>query len=361
MKECVDCSVLDDFARFLVVGKINVVPLFDRIKFNINEFCGDRYYYWDFKDAQSAREKIDNKFGGECKVDEKLMCFICEIYNNKKLNCAEKIIAFRLGISNSLSLSDVDEINLSCFMINTWGGINTGAKNVKKCAEVVREVRKEGEDEVYGLLIEKIGNLKLVPSWSKVLSAIDCSKYYVYDSRISLVLRFLWSAYLKSENKRIQNPFVFKAGKDDYKKVKASQGRFATTCLPNVECLGNQIDNDGNGCNDKIREKSYRSYCYLINKIADLLIEERDFSIGLNCDLIRQVAILSLNADINKLITCQMIEMAFFGLIGRDGAKVQKKTDYYFLRAGDKIKESIETPGFNIDNMKQLKVLLGLI
>ena len=249
-------------------------------------------------------------------------------------------------------------------MINCWGRLNTKIDNVKCCSRAIANANKNNESDVLYNLKKELGTLKIIPSWSKAISAFNPTRYFVYDSRISLMLRFFWSAYQNYLGKHEQNPFIYTAGKDASTNNK--KGRFSTSCLPNIPYVGNQINNSSSLCNDKLRLSSYLNYCYLITKISELLISKE--TIFVNNERLATIKSISRTNSLEDeyikiLISRQMVEIALFSLLGRDKrlAKESKKyhrTSYYFQRFDTCENKTTITKGFDLSHMEQLQKLL---
>lgn len=352
---------MDQFANFLTSEHEGS---FSNINFNVVEFCDDDFYGWKFPTPTYVKNKISEKL---CltSFDNQFFNFLSTIYASN-LSCAEKIITFRLGAYLS-PLKNINRNYISIFMINCWGRLNTKIDNVKCCSRAISNADKSKELDVLCNLKKELHSLKIVPSWSKAISAFNPSRYFVYDSRISLVLRFFWSVYQNYLEKHIQNPFVYTAGKETPIKNK-KQGRFSTSCLPNIPYVGNQINNNSSLCNDELRLSSYLNYCYLITKISELLTNNG--TIFINDEQLTEIKSISHTSSfkdeyIKTLISRQMVEIALFSLLGRDKrlaeeSKTYHKTSYYFKRSKMCENEASITKGFDLSNMEQLKKLLNI-
>ena len=349
---------MDHFANFLTSENDGS---FSSINFNIVKFCSDDFYGWKFPTPVYVRDKISEKLCFK-NFDDQFFNFLSTIYASD-LSSAEKIITFRLGVSLS-PLINIDRNYTSSFMINCWGRLNTKIDNVKCCSRAIANANKNNESDVLYNLKKELGTLKIIPSWSKAISAFNPTRYFVYDSRISLMLRFFWSAYQNYLGKHEQNPFIYTAGKDTSTATK--KGRFSTSCLPNIPYTGNQINNSSSLCNDELRLSSYLNYCYLITKISELLINNGTIFVN-NEQLtaIKSISRIDSLEDkyIKTLISKQMIEIALFSLLGRDKSlsnesKNYHKTSYYFQRSKTYENKATITKGFDLSHMEQLQKLL---
>lgn len=91
----------------------------------------------------------------------------------------------------SKKYSHVPTYSLVHFMVRVWGDIKTKTKLLNLYSESLALARVSQDIDVFFNNIDK-NNIRKIASWSKILSAYDPVNYFVYDARVSMVLRLMW-------------------------------------------------------------------------------------------------------------------------------------------------------------------------
>lgn len=327
---------MENFIDFLTRP---ITGLFDRINFDVNIFSGPEYYKWAF-DSNDDCEFIQNT---------KLAELICRI-KKSELNQAQKAIAFRLGCCGKKYFSDENQKEIADFIISKWGRI--GRNNPEKIRSagmaIMAAKKKSSRQDIWLKLEAAFDKLEGISSWSKALSVADPKEFFVYDSRISVVLRLFWLAFVKDGKFKKDSPFLLIKNK--------AQNTLLSECLLNNKAMPWLVPNRYYKPDVK---SSYEEYCKFIIELSERLVVYN--KIRIDDATVHDIAKISCTdecaEDIKLIVIRQMTEMALFALIGNSLDK--SKGNYGFHRAGDKWIGSRETPGFNIEKMKPLKCLIN--
>ena len=351
---------LFDFAKFLT--KEN--GLFDAIEFDVVKFCSDQYYVWPFPGCETYLDACANE-NCKCAVKLELLDVVHGIRSNGNLDFAQKAISFKLASAYSKKCKYVPPYSLAHFMVRAWGRIDAREELVGRCGKVMQSIRENKTIEESLCLLDGL-NINRIASWSKVLSISNPKSCFVYDARISMALRLMWSAYINNVQGSVDidvcNPFILVNG----------QKKFLNECLNKLPCRGDAGKDGKKRDKRKLFVDSYIKYCDLIHFITDKLIARKKFS-HLS-DYVREIIVgADIDDSINDLmgvqyaIYCQMVEMAIFTLIGNDYTK-RNGSEYYFVDTAQKHKFEDKdlmtpTPGlpgnrYNIKKMHQLREII---
>lgn len=140
-------------------------------------------YEWEFKNTKSQKtiiyENLTNST--ECEWD--------------KLSPSQQIIYARSYISKHLNSGIFDSYAVAKFMTNEWGQVGNSDDTLKLYAEFIDKLKNNEIKTISDIIsyLDLIHRCKNIASWSKILSAIDPNKYFVYDYRICQTLRLFWS------------------------------------------------------------------------------------------------------------------------------------------------------------------------
>lgn len=327
---------MECFIDFLARPKTG---LFDKIGFDINIFSGPEYYKWNFDSKESNQVRIQ---------DDGLAEFVKSI-RKSSLNQSQKAIAFRLGCCGRKELTINDQEKIANFIIREWGGIkHNKPEKIEAAGRAIFMIAKKSDIEaVWRKLNCAFNKFEGISSWSKALSVANPKEFFVYDSRIAIVLRLFWFAFIKENRHNNDCPFLLIKNK--------ATNTLLNECLLRHKVMPWLIPK--RYCKPDIR-KSYENYCEFIKKLSEKLIGYD--KINISDEVVTNVANISQTEecanDIRLTIARQMTEMAIFSLIGNSLDKIEN--NYGFHRSSNKYIESQETPGFNIENMEQLKFLI---
>lgn len=349
---------IDNFISF-VIGTNGNPSFFDEIDFDFKTFCDSNHYAWDFPCPTDVKQTFKIKINVS-DVDNNLIEFIHNLKTNSNLDDAQKIIALRLGLAYSDKFKDkIPPHHSAYFMLGPWGNVDARQKKWNQLTDQEKSDRRE-KIELFGQLIQKQNipgaikqliiqnkNFGGISSWSKVLSVANPADFFVYDSRISVVLRLLWSAYINTMQQPLNGtpcPFYL---------LKVGQNSILKDCILNTK-INTWLDQN----NHVDIFNSYEIYCAFIKKIADCyLTQEKISSSDRYITDILSAAHVSTTRITNpiKIIARQMVEASLFALIGR--SKSKRGHSCYFFERTKEYSES-ETPGFNTDRMPQLQALM---
>lgn len=140
-----------------------------------------------------VKKYIDSCLNDSCRCDinSDLLEAVHNISTRHDLDCAQKTIAFKLMSAYSKKYSHVPTYSLVHFMVRVWGDIKTKTKLLNLYSESLALARVSQDIDVFFNNIDK-NNIRKIASWSKILSAYDPVNYFVYDARVSMVLRLMW-------------------------------------------------------------------------------------------------------------------------------------------------------------------------